>query len=79
MIQGKLQPAIGALEEAIRLRPDFTPAHYYLANAYKQAGRAEDSRREFAEVSRLTQVESRPVQTLRYHRGDPQPQSAPHQ
>lgn len=79
MLQGRLQPAIGALEEAIRLRPDFTPAHYYLANAYKQAGRADDSHREFAEVSRLKQVESRPVPTLRYHRGNPEAPGAPHQ
>jgi tetratricopeptide (TPR) repeat protein len=70
MGSGRLEPAATALEEAVRLRPDYTPAHYYLANVYRKLGRDGDARREFAEVSRLKQEESKPVPKLNYHRGD---------
>ncbi len=70
MSRDRLEPAAAALEEAIRLRPDYTPAHYYLANVYRKLGRAEQADREFTAVSRLKQEESKPVPRLSYHRGD---------
>jgi tetratricopeptide (TPR) repeat protein len=70
MGSGRLEPAAGALEEAVRLRPDYTPAHYYLANVYRKLGRDDDARREFAAVSRLKEEETKPVPKLSYHRGD---------
>jgi Flp pilus assembly protein TadD len=66
---GRLEEAAGALQEAVRLRADYTPAHYYLANVYRKLGREEEARREFAEVARLKQEESKPVPALSYHRG----------
>ena len=72
MGSGRPEPAAGALEEAIRLRPDYTPAHYYLANVYRKLGRASEASREFAAVSRLKEEESKPVPKLSYHRGDRQ-------
>ncbi len=70
MGSGRLEPAAAALEEAVRLRPDYTPAHYYLANVYRKLGRASEADREFAAVSRLKEEESKPVPKLSYHRGD---------
>jgi tetratricopeptide (TPR) repeat protein len=67
---GRPEPAAAALEEAVRLRPDYTPAHYYLANVYRKLGRDDDASREFAVVSRLKQEESKPVPKLSYRRGD---------
>jgi tetratricopeptide (TPR) repeat protein len=36
---GRFQEAIGQLEEAVRLRPDYAEAHTNLANALSQTGR----------------------------------------
>jgi len=60
--------AVPALEEAIRLRPDYSPAHYHLATAYRKLGRKEDSAREFQIVSGLKEKERQPVPALLYHR-----------
>ena len=70
MGSGRLEPAAAALEEAVRLRPDYTPAHYYLAIVYRRLGRGDDAGRESAEVSRLNEEESKPVPKLSYHRGE---------
>jgi tetratricopeptide (TPR) repeat protein len=67
---GRLQPAAAALEQAIRLRPDYTPAHYYLATVYKRLGRAEEAQRELREVARLNEEAGKPVPKLSYHRGE---------
>jgi tetratricopeptide (TPR) repeat protein len=69
MASGRLEPAANALEQAVQLRPEYTPAHYYLANVYRKLGRESDSDREFAVVSRLKEEESKPVPKLSYHRG----------
>jgi tetratricopeptide (TPR) repeat protein len=45
--------AIAALEQAVKLAPDAAKAHFYLAQAYSQAGRAADARKERAEFDRL--------------------------
>jgi tetratricopeptide (TPR) repeat protein len=65
---GQVSSAIGALEQATRLRPDYTPAHMYLATAYNQAGRKAEARREATLLARLNEEQSRPVPHLRYHR-----------
>jgi tetratricopeptide (TPR) repeat protein len=67
---GRLEAAAGALEEAVRLRAEYTPAHYYLANVYRKLGRDEEAKREFAAVARLKEEESKPVPKLSYHRGE---------
>jgi Flp pilus assembly protein TadD len=66
---GRLEEAAGALEEAVRLRRNYTPAHYYLANVYRKLGREDEAKREFGEVTRLKEEESKPVPKLSYHRG----------
>lgn len=66
---GNLPGAIEELESATRLRPDYSAAHMYLANAYNRAGRKQDFQRETAELARLNELQSRPVPHLLYHRG----------
>ncbi|MDQ6707612.1 MAG: tetratricopeptide repeat protein, partial [Acidobacteriota bacterium] len=58
-----------ALEQATRLRPDYAPAHLYLANAYRKLGRTADAKREFDTVRILKQKEQAPAPALSYHRG----------
>jgi tetratricopeptide (TPR) repeat protein len=66
--QNRLREAAAALERAIRLRPDYRPAHLYLANAYRKMGRDHEAEREFQAVRDLNEKESsRP--NLIYHRG----------
>ena len=36
--QGRLDEAIGALNKAIELKPDLTPAYYHLGNTYGKQG-----------------------------------------
>jgi Flp pilus assembly protein TadD len=69
--EGQLASAIQSLENAIRLRPDYAPAHMYLASAWNRAGRKENARREAATLARLNEEQSKPVAHLLYHRGEP--------
>ena len=45
--------AIEELQAALKLDPAYPHTHFYLGQAYRQAGRDEDSRREQAEFTRL--------------------------
>jgi predicted Zn-dependent protease len=49
----KTGPAIQEFEAALKLDPAYPHTHFYLGQAYRQAGRDEDSRREQAEFTRL--------------------------
>ena len=49
----KLSPAITEFEAALKLDPVYPHTHFYLAQAYRQAGREDDARREQAEFTRL--------------------------
>jgi tetratricopeptide (TPR) repeat protein len=49
-----LRIAAENLEKAIRLKPDYAPAHYYLAAAYERQGNLEDAA---ARLQALTQVQ----------------------
>jgi tetratricopeptide (TPR) repeat protein len=49
----KTGPAIAEFEAALKLDPAYPHTHFYLGQAYRQAGRDEDSRREQAEFTRL--------------------------
>jgi len=53
---GEYQQAITLFEQAARLKPDYTNAHYNLANAFAEAGKADEARR-FYEIS-LSQLDS---------------------
>jgi tetratricopeptide (TPR) repeat protein len=66
---GKTENAIDSLETAVRLRPDYTPAMLYLAQAYRKARRESDAARTFARVRELKEKEQAPAPSLRYHRG----------
>jgi tetratricopeptide (TPR) repeat protein len=70
---GDVPSAIRDLEAAIRLRPDYSPAHLQLIRAYKRVGRLEEAQRETAELARLNEESARPVPHLLYHRGSAAP------
>lgn len=38
-----LETAVNLLNEALRVKPDYAPAHYYLAAAYERQGKLEDA------------------------------------
>jgi tetratricopeptide (TPR) repeat protein len=61
--------AVPELEHAIQLRPDYRPAHLYLANAYKKLGREPEAAREFQRVRDLNDKETAKPSLL-YHRGN---------
>jgi tetratricopeptide (TPR) repeat protein len=67
---GRALESARELERAIQLRPDYRPAHLYLANAYKKLGREADAAREFQLVRELNEKEATKP-SLRYHRGGP--------
>lgn len=69
----QLAEALPELEQAVRLRPDFTPSRMRLAKAYQQLGRAEDAAREFAFIRKLKIEERQPAPALLYHRGKKKP------
>jgi tetratricopeptide (TPR) repeat protein len=50
LAQGKLAPAVEALEQAVAAAPDFPHARTDLARAYREVGRPEDARRELQRV-----------------------------
>jgi len=49
----KTAPAMAELEAALKIDPAYPHTHFYLAQAYRQAGREEDARREQAEFTKL--------------------------
>ncbi len=68
MERGETAAAIRELEQAVALRPNDAPTHMSLANAYRLAGRAEDSAREFALVVKLRKQEPDSTSVLIYQR-----------
>jgi tetratricopeptide (TPR) repeat protein len=50
LAQGKLAPAVEALERAVAAAPEFALARTDLARAYREVGRPEDARRELQRV-----------------------------
>lgn len=63
--------AIRELDEALQLRPDYTPAAMHLAQAYQRAGRREDAARAFANLKELKRKENEPRPSLVYRRRTP--------
>lgn len=53
-----LRLAVENLEKAIRLKPDYAPAHYYLSAAYERQGNLEEAAKR---LSALTQVQPNDV------------------
>jgi tetratricopeptide (TPR) repeat protein len=51
--KGRLDEAIAAYREAVRLKDSLTPAHYELGNALKQKGRLDESIAEYRKAIRL--------------------------
>jgi len=68
--RNQAEAAVPELQAAIHLRPGYTPAHLYLARAWRRLGKADLAREESETVARLNQEESRPVPHLLYHRGN---------
>ena len=66
---GQFEEAIAELEKAVRIRPNYSPPRVRLANAYRRIDREEDAARQLEVVKKLMEVERRPAQTLKYHRG----------
>lgn len=62
--------AIQELELALRLRPDYTPAAFHLAQAYQKAGRKTEAQAALNRFRQLQEKENTPPPTLRYHRGN---------
>jgi tetratricopeptide (TPR) repeat protein len=52
----QVQKAQPLLEKAVRLDPSDSVARYHLGTLYRQLGRADDARREFADFQRLKQM-----------------------
>jgi len=71
LLQGdRTAEAVSELEHAIQLRPDYRPAHLYLANAYRKLGKEAEAAREFQKVRDLNEKDSAKP-SLRYHRDAP--------
>lgn len=68
--RGRAEEALTALLEAARLRPNYAPAHLYLAFAYRRLGRADEAHRESDEVSKINNEQGSPVPHLVYHQGN---------
>jgi tetratricopeptide (TPR) repeat protein len=62
--------AAAELEHAIQLRPDYRPAHLYLANAYRKLGKDGEAAQEAQKLRDLNEKESAKP-SLRYHRDAP--------
>src|SRR5205085_9546927 len=67
LAQNRTGESIVQLKRATELRPDYTPAHLYLGNAYRKAGRDTDAAREFQTVRELKEQEGH-VPSLLYHK-----------
>jgi len=65
--QNRADEAILQLKRATELRPDYSPAHLYLGNAYRKLGRDAEAAREFQTVRELKEKEGQ-APSLRYHR-----------
>ena len=48
--------AIGEFQAAVKLAPNYAYTHFYLGQAYRQAGRVDDAKTEFADFNRLKQA-----------------------
>src|SRR5262249_15751167 len=68
LAQNHVEEAVIQLKRAIGLRPDYSPAHLYLGNAYRKLGRETDAAREF-EILRGLKEKEEHVPSLRYHKG----------
>ena len=53
LISNRLDSAISEFETAVRLSPGNPQVHFFLAQAYRRAGRREEARREMLEFERL--------------------------
>ena len=51
--QEKIEEAIAAFREAIRLKPEWAEAHFNLGRIVKEAGKDDEAEAEFAEAKRL--------------------------
>ena len=69
MAAGNTAAAIAALERALALRPDYSPAALHLAQAYQKAGRKDEAARAFQRVREIKEKEQNPPPGLVYHRG----------
>ena len=58
--EGKSEDALSYLEAAVRLKPQFEPAHYQLQLVYRALGRKEDADRE-AKTYRALKAKSRNI------------------
>lgn len=56
-INGQLETAVTTLERAVKLRPEFIPAHVLLAKAYSRLKRTEEFAREQVLIRQLTEKE----------------------
>lgn len=56
-IGGEVEKAAGTLEKAVKLRPDFVPAHVLLARVYSKLKRTDDFAREQTIIRQLTEKE----------------------
>ncbi len=65
---GRAEEAIGPLQRAAQLRPDYIPAHLSLVNAYTKLGRKSDARRELQTIRELNDKQTSQPGLL-YHRG----------
>jgi tetratricopeptide (TPR) repeat protein len=68
MGQERIEESVAQLKRATELRPDYSPAHLYLGNAYRKLGRDAEAAREFQTVRELKEKEDQ-IPSLRYHRG----------
>ena len=69
LASGDFQAAIGELELALTLRPDYSPAALHLAQAYQKAGRPSDAANAFKRVREIKEKEQTPPAGLIFHRG----------
>jgi tetratricopeptide (TPR) repeat protein len=66
---GDIAAAIPSLEQALRLRPGYSPAALHLAQSYQKAGRTADAANAFRRVREIKEKEQTPPPSLTYHRG----------
>ena len=69
LASGDFPAAIGELELALTLRPDYSPAALHLAQAYQKAGRPSDAANAFKRVREIKEKEQTPPAGLIFHRG----------
>ena len=68
------EKALPILERAVKAEPFDQVVRYRLAVAYRDLGRTEDSRREFAEFQKLKDLKERLTKTYREMRLLPKPE-----